>query len=236
MRFLASTSDSLALPYRYNGKELEAMNGLNQSDYGARRKYSWGSIWTTIDPHAENHYSWSPYAYCSDNPLNKTDPDGKDDYDLNFSVTIGCGAIGYKGKILGIPVEFYYDFGGVSQTIKGSISVDTDKKQITAGVSHTTTETKEGSGSVKIAKLGVGKSKEKSRTYELNTKDKKVTKTEDKSYQEKENVSAGPVKEENGKTSIDVVATEIKALLISLGAKLNLEITPSQPKKTEPNK
>ena len=35
---------------------------------------------TTIDPHAENHYSWSPYAYCSDNPLNKTDPDGKDDY------------------------------------------------------------------------------------------------------------------------------------------------------------
>lgn len=26
------------------------------------------------------YYSWSPYAYCKDNPVNRIDPDGKDDY------------------------------------------------------------------------------------------------------------------------------------------------------------
>jgi hypothetical protein len=32
---------------------------------------------TTIDPHAEKYYDWSPYAYCMDNPLKYVDPDGK---------------------------------------------------------------------------------------------------------------------------------------------------------------
>lgn len=32
----------------------------------------------TIDPHAENYYSWSPYAYCANNPLRFIDPSGKD--------------------------------------------------------------------------------------------------------------------------------------------------------------
>ena len=77
MRFEESTSDSAALPYRYNGKELEAMNGLNEYDYGARRRETGIPVWTTIDPHAENYYSWSPYAYCKNNPLNTIDPDGR---------------------------------------------------------------------------------------------------------------------------------------------------------------
>ena len=29
-----STSNSAALPYRFNGKKMETMNGLNQMDYG----------------------------------------------------------------------------------------------------------------------------------------------------------------------------------------------------------
>jgi len=75
--FTESTNNSLKpLPYRYNGKEMEAMNGLNQMDYGARRRFSWGPIWTSVDPLAEMDYSISPYAYCNGNPVNRFDPNG----------------------------------------------------------------------------------------------------------------------------------------------------------------
>jgi len=75
--FPESTSNSSALAYRYNGKEMEAMNGLNQMDYGARRRYSWAPIWTAVDPLAEKYYSVSPYVYCLNNPVKFLDPDGK---------------------------------------------------------------------------------------------------------------------------------------------------------------
>jgi RHS repeat-associated protein len=79
MRFFdASTSNSAALPYRYNGKELEAMNGLNQYDYGARRRGAGLPMWTGLDPLAEKHYNISPYVYCADNPIRLIDPNGKD--------------------------------------------------------------------------------------------------------------------------------------------------------------
>jgi len=54
MRFLESTSNSAAIPYRYGGKELEAMNGLNQYDFGARRRFAWLPVTTTMDPLCEN--------------------------------------------------------------------------------------------------------------------------------------------------------------------------------------
>jgi RHS repeat-associated protein len=77
MRFYPeSTSNSAALPYRYNCKELEAMNGLNQYDYGARRKGTGLPIWTAVDPLAEKYYSVSPYAYCAGNPVKFIDPSG----------------------------------------------------------------------------------------------------------------------------------------------------------------
>jgi len=76
MRFWTSTSNSAALPYRYNGKELEAMNGLNEYDYGARRRETGIPVWTTVDPLAEKYYSISPYAYCLNNPVLYIDPFG----------------------------------------------------------------------------------------------------------------------------------------------------------------
>jgi hypothetical protein len=36
-------------------------------------------IWYSVDPLAEKYYSISPYVYCSNNPINKIDPDGMDD-------------------------------------------------------------------------------------------------------------------------------------------------------------
>ena len=65
-------------PYKYNGKELDRHHGLDWYDYGAR----WynGYSWMTPDPHAESYYDVTPYGYCHDNPVNKIDPNGKDDY------------------------------------------------------------------------------------------------------------------------------------------------------------
>jgi RHS repeat-associated protein len=77
MRFWTSTSNSAALPYRYNGKELEAMNGLNEYDYGARRRETGIPVWTTVDPLAEEMPGITPYHYCYDNPISYIDPDGQ---------------------------------------------------------------------------------------------------------------------------------------------------------------
>lgn len=62
--------------YKYNGKELDRMNGLDWMDYGARM-YD-GGRFTTVDPLAEKYYSISPYVYCKDNPLNAIDLGGKE--------------------------------------------------------------------------------------------------------------------------------------------------------------
>jgi len=93
MRFAdTSTSNSSALPYRYNGKEMETMNGLNQMDYGARRRYSGLPIFTTRDPLAEKRSWESLYAYCGNNSINRVDPTGmiwedpKDAENLNKSI------------------------------------------------------------------------------------------------------------------------------------------------------
>ena len=70
-------------PYKYNGKELETAGGLNWYDYGARRYDPLLGRWNGVDPSCEKHYSWSPYAYCKNNPVLRVDPDGKDDYTIN---------------------------------------------------------------------------------------------------------------------------------------------------------
>ena len=67
-------------PYKYNGKELDTKKGLNWYDYGARQYDAAIGRFTTMDPMVEKYYEWSPYTYCKNNPINRIDPDGKDDY------------------------------------------------------------------------------------------------------------------------------------------------------------
>ena len=67
-------------PFKYNGKELDLMHGLNTYDYGARQYYAFLPTWDRIDPLCEKYYSISPYAYCANNPVNRFDPDGRDWY------------------------------------------------------------------------------------------------------------------------------------------------------------
>ena len=66
--------------HKYNGKEFDTMHGLNTYDYGARQYNSLFGRWDRMDPLCEKYYSVSPYAYCHNNPVMLTDPNGMDDY------------------------------------------------------------------------------------------------------------------------------------------------------------
>lgn len=55
--------------YKYNGKELDRVAGLNTYDYGARQYFSALPVWDRVDPQCEKYYNISPYAYCANNPI-----------------------------------------------------------------------------------------------------------------------------------------------------------------------
>ncbi len=65
--------------YLYNGKELNN-EFFENYDYGARFYDPELARWHSVDPHSENYYSWTPYNYVADNPINLTDPIGMDWY------------------------------------------------------------------------------------------------------------------------------------------------------------
>ena len=73
-----STNPGLQL-YKYNGKEFDHSLSLDLYDYGARLYDPALVVWTGVDPLAEKYGDFSPYVYCHNNPVNMTDPDGKDD-------------------------------------------------------------------------------------------------------------------------------------------------------------
>lgn len=61
--------------YRFIGKELSTES--SEYDFGARYLDPLPGRFTTLDPMAEKYYGFSPYAYCTGNPVNLVDPDGK---------------------------------------------------------------------------------------------------------------------------------------------------------------
>ncbi|MFV0329755.1 MAG: DUF6443 domain-containing protein [Dysgonomonas sp.] len=78
MAFAENTKAEQGLqPYKYNGKELDQMHGLNMYDYSARFYEPGIGRFSTVDPLAEKFYSWSPYTYCYNNPIKFIDPDGE---------------------------------------------------------------------------------------------------------------------------------------------------------------
>ncbi|MCH6202198.1 hypothetical protein MMU07_21655, partial [Aquiflexum sp. LQ15W] len=69
--------------YLYNGKELIEDNGLQYYDYGARMYDPAIGRWGVVDPLAEIAPDKTPYHFVSNNPINRIDPDGLTDYEIN---------------------------------------------------------------------------------------------------------------------------------------------------------
>jgi RHS repeat-associated protein len=74
-------TDQGAQPYKFGGKELDRMHGLDFYDYVARGYDPTLMRFTMVDPMAEKYYEISPFAYCANNPVNRIDPDGRDWYE-----------------------------------------------------------------------------------------------------------------------------------------------------------
>ena len=72
--------------YKYNGKELDRMHGLDWYDYGARHYDAAVGSWPTMDPLSEKYYSQSPYNYCGGNPIRFVDINGGKIVDPNGKV------------------------------------------------------------------------------------------------------------------------------------------------------
>lgn len=63
--------------YHYSGKEDQSFASIPYSDFGARMYNPDIGRWFNMDPYAEKYLNMSAYAFCADNPVKYTDPDGQ---------------------------------------------------------------------------------------------------------------------------------------------------------------
>ena len=75
--FADQGTNSSLQPYKYNGKELDRMHGLDLYDYGFRQYDPVVPMFTQQDPMAEKYYHLSPYVYCGNNPVKYIDKEGR---------------------------------------------------------------------------------------------------------------------------------------------------------------
>ena len=71
-------SSSEDMPYKFNGKEMDAETGLYY--YGARYMNPMASIWYGVDALTEKYPTMAGMIYCMNNPVRLVDPDGNDSY------------------------------------------------------------------------------------------------------------------------------------------------------------
>jgi len=102
--------------FKYNGKELDRMHGLDWYDYGARHYDGARGQFTTIDPLAEKDYKTSPYAYCGSNPIIRVDKDGK-----IWDTVLDLAFIAYD---VADAATQYFSTGSVSNTTKSALVAD----------------------------------------------------------------------------------------------------------------
>ena len=64
-------------PYKFGGKELDRIGGINHYDFHARQLQLPIPHFYQQDPYADKYPHLSPYLYCAANPLRYIDPSGK---------------------------------------------------------------------------------------------------------------------------------------------------------------
>ena len=120
--FEVNTTTSGIQSYKYNGKELDRIHGVDWYDYEARMYDGALGRFTTVNPLTEKYYSTNLYAYCKNNPINRIDPDGKDDYLLEPRGRLhNCTPYAQRGKS---GVDKLHSYSGNSKSPMGkSITV-----------------------------------------------------------------------------------------------------------------
>lgn len=74
---MGSSQNGEVQRYKYNGKELDRLNGLDWYDYGARSYDAALVVWNGVDELSERYYPYSVYVYCKNSFLNAKDVDGR---------------------------------------------------------------------------------------------------------------------------------------------------------------
>ena len=95
----ASTNQGFQ-PFKYNGKELDRIHGLDWYDYGARRYDPACAQFTQMDPLCELYPHLSQYAYCAGNPVNAVDPSGMNPIFNRKGILLGVDDWGMQGDAL----------------------------------------------------------------------------------------------------------------------------------------
>jgi RHS repeat-associated protein len=87
-------------PFKYTGKELDRVHGLDWYDYGARMYDPAFCQFTQMDPLCEQYPHLSPYAYCAGNPVRYVDPDGRNPIFNRKGIFLRVDDWGMKGDAL----------------------------------------------------------------------------------------------------------------------------------------
>jgi len=106
--FVEERNNTEYTTYLFSGKELDVETGLYY--FHARYYDPRTSVFLNIDPMSDKYPHQSNYTYCSNNPLNVIDPDGRDEWEINTkgkvtwkekSDTHTLHAVGSDGKRTG---------------------------------------------------------------------------------------------------------------------------------------
>ena len=116
-------------PFKYNGKELDRVHGLDWYDYDARRYDPAYCMFTQMDPLAEQYPHLNPYVYCAGNPVRYVDPDGLSPiYDEN-GVFLGTDDTGIAGQYYILHKKDFIQ--GMSHRDVGKYALGSVSKEIT---------------------------------------------------------------------------------------------------------
>ena len=94
--FIDERNGNWSTPYLFNGKEKDEETGLHY--FHARYYDSRLGVWLSVDRLGEKKPNFTSYNYCSNNPINRIDPDGLTDIERKLALEIAESLIGSRYK------------------------------------------------------------------------------------------------------------------------------------------